>query len=112
MGEHDLKGLSTSSLFYENSYEKLTENPCVIGHDVWIGVDSIIRRGVKIGNGAIIGANSFVNEDIPSFAIAVGNPAKVIKYRFDQTQISKIEKSLWWTKPLPEAKKTLSELKN
>ena len=62
-GEHDLNKISTSSLFYDNAYDVLTEKDCIIGNDVWIGVDSIIRRGVTIGNGAIIGANSFVNQD-------------------------------------------------
>jgi acetyltransferase-like isoleucine patch superfamily enzyme len=68
----------------------------VIGHDVWIGAQSIILSGVTIGNGAIIGANSVVTKDIPSFSIAVGSPAKVVAYRFDETTRNKIESLNWW----------------
>ena len=53
----------------------------IIGDDVWVGVGAKILMGVTIGNGAVIGANSVVTKDIPSYAIAVGVPAKVIKYR-------------------------------
>lgn len=52
-----------------------------IGNDVWIGADAKILAGTNIGNGAVIGANSVVNKDIPPFAIAVGTPARIIKYR-------------------------------
>lgn len=111
-GEHIINNISTSSLFYENPYEILTKNDCEIGNDVWIGVDSIIRRGVKIGNGAVVGANSFVNSDVPDYAIVVGNPAKIIKYRFDNEKINLIYKSKWWEQNLVEAKKILTELNN
>lgn len=50
-------------------------------------MDSIIRRGVKIGNGVVIGANSVVTKDIPPYAIVVGSPAKIIKYRFKDEKI-------------------------
>ena len=68
----------------------------VIGHDVWIGTQSVILSGVKIGNGAIIGANSVVTEDIPDYAIAVGSPARVIRKRFDQDIIDKLNELQWW----------------
>lgn len=104
-GEHKLNRISTSGLFYKNGYKEVTEDPCTIGNDVWIGVDSIILRGVTIGNGAIIGANSVVTKDIPAFAVAVGNPAKVIKYRFNKKDIAIINKSKWWEYDLNQAKK-------
>ncbi len=59
----------------------------IIGNDVWIGHKAVIMPEVKVGNGAIIGAYSIVAKDIPSYAIAVGNPVRVIKYRFDQEMI-------------------------
>ena len=111
LGEHDLTEISTSSYFYDNAYEKLTEKNCTIGHDVWIGVDSIIRRGVKIGNGAVIGANSFVNMDVPDFSIVAGNPAKIVKYRFTDSQILKISKSNWWNLEIEAAKNIFKDLK-
>ncbi len=111
LGEHDLTEISTNSCFYENAYEKLTEKSCIIGHDVWIGVDCIVRRGVKIGHGAVIGANSFVNSDVPDFAIVAGSPAKIIKYRFDEEQISKILESNWWHFEIDAAKNIFKSLK-
>lgn len=110
IGEHDLSKISTSSYFYASAYDLLTSKECIIGNDVWVGVDSIIRRGVKIGNGVIIGANSFVNKDIPDYAIVVGSPAKIIKYRFKPEQISIIINSKWWEFELEEAKKILEKL--
>lgn len=58
-----------------------TAAPIYIGNDVWIGASAIILRGVRIGEGAVVGAGSVVTKDIPDYAIAVGNPARVIKYR-------------------------------
>lgn len=67
-----------------------------IGNDVWIGTQCLITSGAKIGDGAVIGANSVVVGDIPAFAVAVGSPAKVIKYRFDEVTRNKIKNLKWW----------------
>ena len=109
-GEHDLSKISTNSIFYENTFEELTKKECEIGNDVWIGVDSVVRRGVKIGNGAVIGANSVVTKDVPSYAIVAGSPAKIIRYRFKQEDIELIEKSKWWSTHPSEAKKIFQKL--
>ena len=103
MGEHDLNLVSTSSLFYENAYQKLTEKSCVVESDVWIGANAIVLRGVKIGIGAVIGAGAVVTKDVPAFAVAVGVPAKIIKYRFDEKKRMKILQSEWWMHDLTEA---------
>ena len=68
----------------------------IFGHDVWIAQSAVIMGGVKIGNGAVIGANAVVAKDIPPYAIAVGNPARVIKYRFDKETIRKLLAVKWW----------------
>lgn len=109
-GEHDLHKISTNSIFYENTFDELTKKECEIGNDVWIGVDSIIRRGVKIGNGAVIGANSVVTKDVPPYAIVAGSPAKIIRYRFEQEKIKLIENSKWWIYAPYEAKNIFQEL--
>ena len=109
-GEHELNEISTSSVFYNDSYELLTNKKCSIGHDVWIGVDVIILRGVIVGDGAVIGANSVVTKDIPPFSVAVGSPAKVIKYRFNEEKIEMIKKSQWWNHKPIVAKDIFKEL--
>lgn len=63
---------------------KIDRSNITIGEDCWIGANSVIVSGVNISNGAIIGANSFVNKDIPAYSIAIGSPAKIIKYRKDE----------------------------
>lgn len=69
-----------------------------IGNDVWIGANAIILDGVKIGNGVIVGAGAVVTKDVPSYAIVGGNPAKIIRYRFNDEQKKIIEQSEWWDK--------------
>lgn len=68
----------------------------VIGNDVWIGVDVFIGSGVKIGSGAVIGAKSVVTKDVPPYAIVVGNPGRVLRYRFDSSIIEDLLKLSWW----------------
>ena len=68
----------------------------IIQNDVWIGAKSTIMSGVKISNGSVVGAGSVVTKDVPPFAIVVGNPAKVVKYRFTEEQIEKLLSIAWW----------------
>jgi virginiamycin A acetyltransferase len=67
-----------------------------IGHDVWIGLNVTIMGGVTIGDGVVIAANSHVVKDIPSYVIAGGNPAKVIKNRFDEETTDILKNLKWW----------------
>jgi len=67
-----------------------------IGHDVWIGAEVMIRRGITIGTGAIVGTRSLVTKDVPPYAIVGGVPARVIRYRFDETTIERLLDSEWW----------------
>ena len=74
-----------------------TTNGCVnIGHDVWIGTGVTILSGVSVGNGAVIGCNSTVTKDVPAYSIYAGNPAKLIKYRFDEVMIKDLLDLRWW----------------
>lgn len=68
-----------------------------IGNDVWIGQDAIIMA--NIGNGAIVGAGSVVRNDVPPYAIVIGNPAVVVKMRFTANQIADLEEIAWWDWP-------------
>jgi len=67
-----------------------------IGHDVWIGARVFVKKGVTIGNGAVIGAGSVVTRDVPPYAIAVGSPARVLRYRFDEATREQVEALQWW----------------
>lgn len=106
--EHSLEDASTSAWLSDKGYcDKIT----TIGHDVWIGAGSIIKQGVTIGNGAVVGANSFVNKDVPSYAIVVGSPARIIKYRFDENNQSVIQNTLYWDFPPEKARRILQTIK-
>ena len=74
----------------------------VIGNDVWIGQDATILPGVHIGDGAIIGANSVVASDVEPYTIVAGNPAKLIRKRFDDELIGLMFKFRWWDKSVEE----------
>lgn len=92
--EHPIRNVATSTLLNDpESFKSLTT---IIGHNVWIGSQSVIKQGVRIGNGAVVGANSFVNKDVPPYAIVVGSPAKVLRYRFEKETIDRIEGSHFW----------------
>ncbi|NBH14511.1 antibiotic acetyltransferase [Lachnospiraceae bacterium] len=80
---------------YENS--ALRDNrPVEIGNDVWIGANVILLPGVKIGDGAVIAAGAVVTKDVEPYAIAGGVPAKLIKHRFQKTQIESFLRIQWW----------------
>ena len=74
----------------------------VIGNDVWIGQNATIMPGVHIGDGAIIGANAMVASDVPPYTIVAGNPARLIRKRFDNEMIELLEKFAWWDKSIEE----------
>lgn len=102
---HDADRISTyymrSNIFKTGrAGEHISKGAVVIGHDVWIGTKATILSGVKIGNGAIIAANAVVTKDVPAYAIVGGAPARVLKYRFDQPTIDKLEALKWWEWPV------------
>lgn len=109
-GEHRLDRITTSSIFYEAPWEILTEGDCVIESDVWIGVDAVVLRGVKIGVGAVVAANAVVTKDVPPFAIVGGVPAKLIRFRFSEEKQKAILLSRWWEKERVEATALLRRL--
>ena len=75
-----------------------------IGNDVWIGEGVYIKGGTKIGDGAVVGMGAVVTKDVPPYAVVVGVPAKIIKYRFDAETISKLLSIKWWDWPIDELK--------
>lgn len=109
-GEHLPGRISTSSIFYDNPYQVLTAGDCIIGNDVWIGVNATIRRGITIGDGAIIGANAFVNKDVAPYTIVGGVPARLIRERFSAAQAAMISASQWWLQEPEAARKIIEQL--
>lgn len=115
LGLHPTNGISTAPMFYSTAkqngvsfvkeviYEE--QKQTTIGNDVFIGANVTIIDGVTIGNGAVIGAGAVVVKDVPPYAVAVGVPAKVIKYRFDQDIIEKLLKIEWWNWSAEELQK-------
>lgn len=104
LGNHNTNYVSSHPILTNSYYGFVDQSFCldndklktIIGNDVWIGANANIKRGVKIGHGAVIGMNAVVTRDIPNYAIAVGNPAKIIKYRFEPNIIEKLNKIEWW----------------
>jgi len=111
---HPTEWLSTSPIQYNFSYhfpdyaegfpQRTFERPMRthIGNDVWIGSMSVIKRGVEIGDGAIIAAGAVVTRDVPPYAIVGGVPAGIIRYRFDCHTIARLLKVRWWEFPYKE----------
>ena len=84
----------------------------VIGNDVWIGQNAVILPGVRIGDGAIIGANSVVGSDVAPYTIVVGNPAKLLRRRFDEELTDLMLAWKWWDKPVEEIDSLIPILTN
>ena len=106
---HKLSGISTYPFqIFGNGWEKVMPRPgdlphkgdTVIGNDVWIGYDAVVMPGVKVGNGAIISSRAVVASDVPAYAIVGGNPARLIRQRFDAATVARLEQLAWWDWPV------------
>jgi acetyltransferase-like isoleucine patch superfamily enzyme len=107
-GDHPLHLISTSPRIYYNpgcvgdqaarSFKAANYTRVVIKNDVWIGANAVIKNGVVVGNGAVIGAGAVVTQNVPDYAIAVGVPAKVVKFRFQPERVNQLLASEWWLK--------------
>lgn len=115
LGLHPSGGVSSSAMFYstsklngmtlskDNKYEERRQT--VIGNDVYIGANTFVLDGVHISDGAVVGAGAVVTKDIPPYAVAVGVPARVVKYRFDEKTIEALLEKQWWNGTEEELKK-------
>lgn len=72
----------------------------VVGNDVWIGREAVIMPGVKIGDGAIIGTRALVTSDVPAYGVVAGNPAQLIKKRFEEEDVERLCRIAWWDWPI------------
>jgi hypothetical protein len=84
----------------------------IIGHDVWIGHAAIVLPGRRISTGAVIGAGAVVTKDIPAYAVAVGNPARVIRQRFSDNTAAGLQQLAWWDWPHERLRAALPDLRS
>lgn len=94
------------SLFHKDIKKDLiSKGDIFIEEDVWIGSNAVVLSGVCIGRGSIIGAGAVVTKSIPPYSIVTGSPGQVIKMRFDEELISKLEATKWWKWPVSKIKR-------
>jgi len=118
---HPIEWAATSPVFHEgknilkknfsNHPFKLT-NTTIIQNDVWIGTNCLIKSGVTIKNGAVIGMGSVVTKDVGAYEIWAGNPAKMIRKRFDDKTIKTLLESKWWNSPENTLRELAMEINN
>jgi carbonic anhydrase/acetyltransferase-like protein (isoleucine patch superfamily) len=105
--EHPLEFISTSPVFYdpEQPLDKFLvkkqlilqpQKRTIINADVWIGQGSLVKSGVQIGVGAVIGAGTIVTKDVGPYEIVAGSPSRLIRYRFEKALIQELLESKWW----------------
>lgn len=102
---HPVDWVSMSPVFYEgrdsvkrkfSKHKRGADKRTYIGHDVWIGQGALIKQGVRIGTGAVVGMGAVVTKNVADYEIVAGNPARLIKKRFDDELICALLKTAWW----------------
>lgn len=115
-GEHRMDWVTTFpfNVLWESARDHeghpKTKGNVLIGNDVWIGTEALITSGVTIGDGAVIGARAVVTHDVPPYAVVAGNPARILKFRFDEVTITRLLTLKWWTWPQPKIEKAMLKM--
>ena len=121
-GNHPVERVAMNHFTYRSSayglgdddpafFDWRRESRCTIGHDVWIGHGAIILAGRTVGTGAVVGAGAIVTKDVPPFAIVVGNPARLVRYRFTPDQVARLEALAWWDWPHDRLKTAMPDFR-
>jgi len=106
--DHPMEFKSMHGFFFNPELDYCRQNlmdykPLFVGNDVWIGANALILPHVRtIGDGAVIAAGAVVNKDVPPYAVVVGNPARVVRFRFPPAIIERLLAERWWEKPIEE----------
>jgi phosphonate metabolism protein (transferase hexapeptide repeat family) len=122
-GNHPLERVALNHFTYRSSAYELGEDDAdffqwrrnhhvTLGNDVWIGHGAILLPGVSVGNGAAIGAGAVVSKDVPPFAIVVGVPGRVLRYRFAPEIIAALERIAWWHWPHEKLREGLRDFRS
>lgn len=111
-GEHQMDKVSTfpfKAVCFDDlpHADAISKGPIKIGNDVWIGVNATVLSGVEIGHGAVVAAGAVVTKNVPPYAVVGGVPARVIRFRLNEEQISALLKIQWWDWPLAKIKENL-----
>lgn len=121
LNNHPMEWVSTHPFLYNKKYgfvpsnvpvQGVSDKKTTIGHDVWIGANVTILAGVKIGDGAVIGANALVTKDVEPYSVVSGIPARHVKFRFDEATVKKLLAMKWWNWSDEQLKSKLSQFRN
>lgn len=115
-GDHKLDAFSTYPFpIFQHGWENAfnifdlpVKGDIIVGNDVWFAYNTLIKGGVSIGHGAIVAAGAVVVKDVPAYAIVAGNPAKVVKMRFDDSTIQRLLQIAWWDWNIEKINRNLS----
>lgn len=117
-GEHRADWISTYPFnVLEPNFSHITGHPhskgdVTVENDVWIGWGALIMSGVRVGNGAVVGAYSLVTKDVPDYAIVAGNPARLVRMRFPPEVIARLLEIQWWNWPHERVRRAIPYLQS
>lgn len=97
--------------FEVESWTREIRGDTIVGHDVWMGMEALIMPGVRIGSGAIVAARSVVTQNVPPYAIVAGNPARVVKTRYDAATVTRLLAIAWWDWPVDKISRNLNAVR-
>lgn len=119
--QHPIKWGSTSPVFYNgrdsvkkkfSEFERDASIRTRVGNDVWIGERALIKGGITVGDGAVIGMGSVVTHDVMPYSIVAGNPASLVRYRYDEKVIKKYLSKNWWEKSDDEINRAANKVRS